>query len=97
MRDIAPRSRCVGGLADVSVQVVDWTKQQDARHKSGVLITRAMVIAMRAFMLIMLATTASRLPYVAALGRWVTQQPAFDELKRLHGVLGPFLGILGVV
>jgi hypothetical protein len=84
-------------IATFRVQVVDWIKKEDSQQRAGVQIYGFMVLGMRVFMLAMLAATASRLPSVVAISKWVTEQQAFQELQHLHGILGPLIGMLGVV
>ena len=79
------------------VQVVEWTKVQNSRLKSGVSVSRMTLLFMRVFMLGMLAATASKIPTVVGFGLWALEQPAVQELKRLQSVIGPMLGVLGVM
>jgi hypothetical protein len=81
----------------LDVQIVDSIKKEDSRQRAGVQIYGFMVLGMRVFMLAMLGATGSRLPSVVAFGQWVAEQTAFRELQKLHGMLGPVLGVLGIV
>jgi hypothetical protein len=81
----------------LAVQIVDSIQKEDSRQRAGVQVYGFMVLGMRVFMLAMLGATASQLPSVVTFGNWIAEQPAFKELQNLHGMLGPMLGVLGIV
>ena len=70
---------------------------QNARVASSTQVSSMTLLFLRVFILGMLGATASRLPTVVASGQWAMQQPAVQELKRLQSVIGPLMGMLGVM
>jgi hypothetical protein len=79
------------------MQLIVWMQSQKARPRAGVQLSQTMLLSIRAFIVVMLGVTLSRIPMLMAAWAAISTSPIFAHLKEVQMFLGPLARVLGVM